>query len=286
VASLAVGAVPSEFERLKVELELQKARIQEQEGRMEADRREREQRNHELQLKMLESIGARGASAGPSMTELVTAVKSLKDLSGNGSALASVKEMLDVAEHLNSFRGAQPNEEDGGWLSWLKPIAIEAGRAIAPALAGSLINSRIPVPVGSAATAMGSAEPTQPMHTPGSVNGGDLGQTAAAGGASAVANEQYLAARRQAIALALGVAKLNRAAGFYAEMMLEQGEVTNDPLIVQIVREIRDAKAFQSWFADLEKVEPAVTLHQRWFGEFFETVQSALAGQEHRDGTE
>jgi hypothetical protein len=254
---------------------------------MEADRREREQRNHELQLKMLESFGGRGAFAAPSMTELVTAVRSLKDLSGNGSGLASVKELIEVAEHLNSLRGAQPNEEDGGWLSWLKPIAIEAGRAIAPALAGSLINSRIAVPVGSAATVMGSAQPTQPGLTPpGSGCGGDLGQTAAAGSASAFANEQYLAAKRQAIALALGVAKLNRAAGFYADMMLEQGEVTNDPVIAQIVREIRDAKDFQSWFADLERVEPAVTLHQRWFGEFFEMVRSALAGQEQREATE
>jgi len=35
----------------------------------------REQRNHELQLKMLEALDGRGNHAGPSLTELIAVLK-------------------------------------------------------------------------------------------------------------------------------------------------------------------------------------------------------------------
>ena len=45
---------------------------------MERDRQAREQRNHELQLKMLEALGGRGNQAGPSLTELIAGVEALR----------------------------------------------------------------------------------------------------------------------------------------------------------------------------------------------------------------
>jgi hypothetical protein len=46
--------------------------------RRSTDRQAREQRNHELQLKMLEALGGRGNQAGPSLTELVAGVEAVR----------------------------------------------------------------------------------------------------------------------------------------------------------------------------------------------------------------
>ena len=54
-APRAIASHDSEIERLKMELEAHRLRLEQQHAQMEADRREREQRNHEIFLKLLDS---------------------------------------------------------------------------------------------------------------------------------------------------------------------------------------------------------------------------------------
>src|SRR5439155_3722575 len=86
---------------------------------MERDRQAREQRNHELQLKMLEALGGRGNQAGPSLTELVASVEALRNLAGNSGTLTGFKELLEIIDHINALRGDNKNDHDS-WMSVLK----------------------------------------------------------------------------------------------------------------------------------------------------------------------
>jgi hypothetical protein len=70
---------------------------------MERDRQAREQRNHELQLKMLEALGGRDNQSGPSLTELIAGVEALRNLAGNSGGLNGFKEVLEVADRINAF---------------------------------------------------------------------------------------------------------------------------------------------------------------------------------------
>src|SRR5262245_28449778 len=95
------------------ELERLKAQIESQRLEMERDRQAREQRNHELQLKMLEALGGRGNQTGPSLTELIASVEALRNLAGNGGGLAGLKEALEIADRINAFRG--DGKEEDSW---------------------------------------------------------------------------------------------------------------------------------------------------------------------------
>jgi hypothetical protein len=71
---------------------------------MEEERREREQRNHELQLKMFESIGGSKNETPPiTVTDLINGLRGLKDLNGDGNTMASsVKEVFEIAKESES----------------------------------------------------------------------------------------------------------------------------------------------------------------------------------------
>jgi hypothetical protein len=113
----AAPAIPNhdaELERLKAQLESHRLE-------MERDRQAREQRNHELQLKMLEALGGRGNQASPSLTELMGGVEALRNMAGNGSGLSGISDVLKSAERINAFRDKGP--EDDSWLGILKSVA-------------------------------------------------------------------------------------------------------------------------------------------------------------------
>src|SRR5439155_11359129 len=97
----------AELERLKAQIESQRLEI-------ERDRQAREQRNHELQLKMLEALGGHGNQAGPSLTELIASVEALRNLAGNGGGLTGFKEVLEIADRINTLRGN--GAEEDSWL--------------------------------------------------------------------------------------------------------------------------------------------------------------------------
>jgi hypothetical protein len=111
------------------ELERLKAQIESQRLEMERDRQAREQRNHELQLKVLEALSSRGGNqAGPSLTELVASVEALRNLAGNGT-LTGFKELLEITDHINALRGDNKNDDDS-WMSVLKSAAPELAQTL------------------------------------------------------------------------------------------------------------------------------------------------------------
>ena len=113
------------------ELERLKALIESQRLEMERDRQAREQRNHELQLKMLEALGGRSNQAGPSLTELIASVEALRNLAGNTGAIG-FKEVLEIADRINSLRG--DGKEEDSWLGVLKSITPELAQAVTQVL--------------------------------------------------------------------------------------------------------------------------------------------------------
>jgi hypothetical protein len=114
------------------ELERLKAQIESQRLEMEHDRQAREQRNHELQLKMLEAVGGRSNQAGPSLTEHIASVEALRNLAGNGGGLTGFKEVLEIADRINAFRS--DGKEEDSWLRILKSVAPELAQAVTQVL--------------------------------------------------------------------------------------------------------------------------------------------------------
>jgi hypothetical protein len=123
----APGSQPTAFSVVPnhngAELERLKAQIESQRLEIERDRQAREQRNHELQLKMLEALGGRGNQVGPSLTEFIAGVEALRNLAGNGGGFAGFKEVLEVADSINALRG--DSKEDDSWMGLLKSVAPE-----------------------------------------------------------------------------------------------------------------------------------------------------------------
>jgi hypothetical protein len=111
----------TELERLKAQIESQRLEI-------ERDRQSREQRNHELQLKMLDALGGRGNQVGPSLTELIGGVEALRNMAGNGGGLAGFKDVLEIADRINTLRGNE--SEEGSWLGVLKSVAPEIAQTV------------------------------------------------------------------------------------------------------------------------------------------------------------
>jgi hypothetical protein len=152
------------------ELERLKAQIESQRLEMERDRQTREQRNHELQLKMLEALGGRGSQAGPSLTDLIAGVEALRNMAGNGGGLTGFKEVFEIADRINGLRGNGP--EDDSWLGILKSVAPELAQAVTQILlarngsAGrTAASAQVPIPNTAEATAAGGGGDTVPLPT-------------------------------------------------------------------------------------------------------------------------
>ena len=122
-----VAVSPSVNSNHDGELERLKAQIESQRLEMERDRQAREQRNHELQLKMLEALGGSGDQSGTSLTELIAGVEALRNLSGNGVGLAGFKEVVEIADRISALRGDSGREDS--WFSILKSLAPEMAQA-------------------------------------------------------------------------------------------------------------------------------------------------------------
>ena len=250
------------------ELERLKALIESQRLEIERDRQAREQRNHEVQLKMLEALGARGNQATtPTITELIAGVRGLKDLSGNGSALASVKELLEVADQINTMRGDKANGEGEGWLSYLKPILPELARMIPAALAAR--------PMAGAPVAAVQPEQAGALGAPTPVAQSAVEQSNTPG----LTDQQFFAAKRQALSYALNMARLGRNPGVYAAMAIEAIDLQGDAAMARLLTEILEAKDFEVWFADLQKLEPGAVTQKPWFADFFASVRETIATQ-------
>lgn len=124
-------AIPPMIPNHDAELERLKAQIESQRLEMERDRQAREHRNHELQLKMLDALGSRGNQAVPSLTELIGGVEALRNLAGNGGGLSGFKEVLEIADRINTFRG---DSKEDSWLGILKSVAPEVAQTVTQVL--------------------------------------------------------------------------------------------------------------------------------------------------------
>ena len=155
-----VTAIPPVMPNHDAELERLKAQIESQRLEIERDRQAREQRNHELQLKMLDAVGSRGNQAGPSLTELIGGVEALRNLAGNGGSLSGFKEVLEIADRINSFRG--DGKEDDSWLGVLKAVAPEMAQAVTQVLLSRYLSPSGAAPV---ITPHAEAKPTEATRT-------------------------------------------------------------------------------------------------------------------------
>jgi len=132
----------AELERLKVQLETQRVQLERQQVQMEGDRKEREQRNHELMLKILENTRheTRDGYQGPTLPELIAGVKDLRALSGEASAVSGFRETLTLLRENASLLTNGDGSPD-----WKTILAA----AVAPILPG-VISPRPPGPVNGA----------------------------------------------------------------------------------------------------------------------------------------
>ena len=146
-----VAAFPPVMLNHDAELERLKAQLESQRLEMERDRQAREQRNHELQLKMLEAVGGRGNQTAPSLTELIAGVEALRNLAGNGGGLSGFKEVLEIADRMNALRG--DGKEEDSWLAILKSVAPELAQAVT-----QILLTRSALPSGTAPPAILNSE--------------------------------------------------------------------------------------------------------------------------------
>jgi len=263
VPKMAAGH-DSEIERLKMELEAQRLRLEQQQAQMEADRREREQRNHEIFLKVLET---RGAPSGPTLSDIVSTVKDLRDLSGNGnsSSFDHVKEALALADQINALRGDV--KDDDGILSWLKPLAPELVRALVMNRNGAN-GPASPVPSAPLLPLEANALPVNSTHAA-------QAQSPVTPGPDAAVSQ----AKKQVLAYLLNMARLSRSPELYAEMSIEQVDIQADQIAATLIQELVGAPDFQTWFASLEKLDATVITQRAWFEEYFQAMRAAVAGR-------
>jgi hypothetical protein len=157
--SLGTPAVPvrhlstdAELEHLKVQLETQRVQLERQHVQMEADRKEREQRNHELMLKILENTRheTREGYQGPTLPELIASVKDLRALSGEARAVSDFRETLSLLREASSLLANADGASD-----WKAILAA----AVAPILPSVIPPTR---PSGTVNGVVPSATVSQP----------------------------------------------------------------------------------------------------------------------------
>jgi hypothetical protein len=335
------GMVP-ELERLKLELDAQRLRLEQQQAQMEADRREhqaqmeaerreREQRNHELQLKMFESLGGNGNRGNDTVnltsmiSGMIGGIKSLKDLSGN-EPLAQFNQYLEAFERINALKGS--GNGDGG--SWWQPLVAEGARTVgevartlAPALPSIIAAGRSNAGNGVSVTSAPLPSPTVqttpnpsglPVNLPPGPPPGPPAATLPVGAGVMVPPASPLPSspadpavsplsevppaaipqpenampgqgedvlqtiKKSVLGYLLQMARLGRDPRFHAEMALELVD-TGDGASGVLLQELHGAKDFDSWFADLQKIDITVLTQRSWFSDFYQTVRSSLTEQ-------
>lgn len=269
----------TDLERLKVDLEAQRLRLQEQQAQMEHERQSREQRNHELQLALIENT-RQTASPPVSVTDMITGLKSLKELSsGENEILSNMEKSLGIIERISNIRNNGGDSGGGGWLDWLKPVATEAGKVLIPRLVPFLTpapgathpnGNGTPAPAAIAPAPSPAASP-EPSPAPAPQPIGDPPPM------SPTPEEQYQFNKRQALDFILPIARMGREPGFWAESAIEQVEISNNGVIARFLDEIVKAESFDAWFTDLQTMEPTIITTRPWFELFFQSIRDVLS---------
>lgn len=266
----------NDLERMKMDLEAQRLRLQEQQAQMEHERQAREQRNHELQLALIENT-RQTASPPVSVTDMITGLKSLKELSsGENEILSNMEKSLGIIERISNIRNNGGDGGGGGWLDWLKPVATEAGKVLIPRLVPFLTpaanhpnGNGTPAPAAIAPAPPPAPNPETPATPPTPI--GDPPPM------SPTPEEQYQFNKRQALDFILPIARMGREPAFWAESAIEQVEISNNGVIARFLDEIVKAETFDVWFGDLQKMEPTVITSRAWFELFYQAIRDQLS---------
>jgi hypothetical protein len=139
----------SELDLLKARIEADRVEMERLRAQMEADRQASAHRSHELTLRLLETRTP--SPSGPSLTELITAVESLRHTSSGAPNLAGLKELFEMANQINSLR-SDSKEEDSSLLGILKSVAPELAQGVMQVLvARNGVPAGVPTPGNGAA---------------------------------------------------------------------------------------------------------------------------------------
>jgi hypothetical protein len=251
------------------ELARLKAQIESQRLEMERDRQAREQRNHELQLKMLEALGGRGNQAVPSLTELIAGVEALRNLAGNGGSLSGFKEVLELADRINAFRGDGKDEDS--WLGILKSVAPELAQTVTQVLL-----ARSSSPIGSAPHPVLPNAETKLAQ----VTGNDAVPQPTA--------YDQVAGQLRGL---LDRLQLQIRAGLDPAMAVETLlalEASNDPIAHLVLNAVEKSSTFESWLTWLRsQVGTGVVLEQQtvtFLSKLFEAVKALPPDYTETDG--
>ena len=267
------GAQDQEIEKIKV-------RMQEAELAAQADRRDREQRMHELQLAMIQNQLNHGSNSNNNIADIISAVKSLKDMSsGQDEVYKSVERLFTLSAKLNDLKnGTAGGEGGGGWWDWLRPIATQAGTMLLPRVLPFLNNGQVPPTPPPAPQTPPVAEVRAPTDQ--AAIAPAVPEPAPAAGVDNPADdtETYLTQKRDALSFALSMARMNRTPEIYADMAVEQTETSGNPFTARFIAEIMKAESFDKWFAELQQLDPAVITQQNWFRIFYDYMRERVSG--------
>lgn len=271
-----VAGPDSELERLKL-------RLQETELRMEADRNQSAQRNHDMMLALIEG---RTATPGSStIGDIITAVKSLKEMSsGQDEVYKSVERLFGLSARLNELKnGGSTGGEGGGWWDWLKPVAAQVGTAMLPKVLPFLNGAGPTLPTAPVPTPASAPNPPDTPATAAPATLPELAPAAVVPEANSMSDEQaqaaYLAQKRDALLFALSMARMNRPAEVWVDLAIEQVETSGNPIMSRFMDEIVKAESFDAWFAELQKLEPSVITQRGWFELFFQAMRDSLTAK-------
>jgi hypothetical protein len=212
------------------ELERLKAQIESQRLEMERDRQAREQRNHELQLKMLEALGAHGNQTGPSLTELIAGVEALRNLGGNNVGLAGFKDVLEIADRISALRGDTKDEDS--WLSVVKSVAPDMAQAVT-----QMLISRNGTPGAMVATVTAPHTEVKP----------EVGSGLDSTGSMPTAYDQIAGQLRGLIERLQVQIKAGLDPAMAVETLLTL-EANNDPIASLVLNAVTKSPTFESWF--------------------------------------
>ena len=257
----------SELERLRLE-------IKEQQVRMQADQAAAIQRNHELQLALIQNNHGGGSSNAPGITDLVTAVKALQDLGGQDQIDKAIERVFSLATKVQQLTNPQGEKGEAGWWDWAKPVVQEAAKNVLPKVI-PFLNATAPggTPMqGAPAMAVPTPQAQAPSEMPPASEQPQMSDQERF-------EAEFKAQKHEALAFALGMARLGRSPEIWADFAIEQVETSNNQVTARFLAEVMQAENFGVWFTELEKIEPSVITQRAWFEGFFQTVRETISAK-------
>jgi hypothetical protein len=109
-------------------------------------------------------------------------------------------------------------------------------------------------------------------------------ESPAPGEAPIDAEALYQVQKKEAIMLALTMARMNRPAEVWADFAIENVETANNPVTARLIQEIMTSENFGAWFTELEKLEPTIVTSRGWFEVFWQTIRETVSAKAEGGG--